>query len=157
MAIIEKRVYRQVEWHLHHAASLISVAKAEAFVVRHEVLGGGAAAPTGGNGSSKGRLPGDRTGKAAMRLVEADEKVEAAILWVSIIEELRAQFDGRPESALFTDFYGREISVTEYAAAAFVDRQTVNNYRDKIVVSCALLAAESGLIKIRGALNDATA
>lgn len=157
MAILEKRIYNQIEWHLHHAKTLIWQAKATAYATRADVLESGVSAPASGIGGGKRRMPGDRTGRAAMRIVAADEQVEEAILWVSVMQELRAQFDGRPEYTLFIGYYGAYISVTDYATATCCDRQTVNNYRDKIVVACALLAAESGLIKIREETPNVTA
>ena len=140
MAVIPRSIYREVEWHLHNVPRLIM----EAVDEEPDRLPGGIVMVAG----SKGRIS-DRTGDTALRRVEKAKKTAELEQWMACIEATRKHFDGRVEGDMAGRYYGMNKTVLAVADEMYVDKQTVNRYRDRYVAYLALLAACKGLIRMR--------
>ena len=100
--------------------------------------------------------PGDRTGKAALAIVAAEEKLEQARAWETVWRKMDRwyPFDSSMEGRVAGYLYDNGMSVKDVGTACGCSRDVVNRARDKWVYLAALSAAGEGLITIREAENN---
>lgn len=150
MPVIPRGIYRQAEWHLHNVRRCLAamarhgaVSPAQREMIESSQLPGGIVEITGIRGGHS-----DRTGKAGMALAAGWEKQGLYERWLGCIERTERHFAGMPESDMARRYYGQHVTVLAVAEAMYVDRQTVNRYRDRYVTFLALAAACEGLIDL---------
>lgn len=149
MAIIPHKAYKVTEYNLTNAPNLLRWALADEEAAHETLLslpGSG-----WGNGEIKGKGNHSSTvERTAIALAGYGEKVTRAKAWQSIADEIRIMFPpGSPEGDFFEGYFVQHMTIADIVAATTLERQTAYNYRDKIVINAALLAAECGLIKIK--------
>lgn len=84
----------------------------------------------------------------ATKVIEAEERLSAAIRWSMVYARLDELFDGTPEGEVAAALYRDKLTAARIAEQRYVDRQTVRRLRDTYVVHAALLAAELGLVRM---------
>lgn len=105
----------------------------------------------GGSGGRSG--PGDRVGKLALRVVEAEDNLETARKWENVWRMMDRAFPFETTKEGFTAglLYDNSVPFQEIAAACGVSKQLAMRWRDNWVCHAALFAAGEGLIQIREA------
>ncbi|GHU66524.1 hypothetical protein FACS1894184_04710 [Clostridia bacterium] len=147
MPIIPAKIYRSVEWHLHHRSILVTVAENWQRRALEDVEAGcGAVSDLAKPSVSGGRS--DPTPSHAARLIAADADVSSAHAWVAAIGDTLDYYAETAIADMAQGYYGRHIKIKEYADKAGVDVQAVSRMRDKLVCTCALYAAGRGLLQI---------
>lgn len=150
MPLIPKEIYSLVErkrrgrWVAEKRAMIrLQDAQAAAFSLGSPAASG----PTGHSG------PGDRTGHLALKVAEAEEKLENARAWEQVFRVMDRvfPFDKTPEGRVAGYLYDNGMSVKETATACGRSRDAVNRARDNWVCHAALIAAGDGLITIKEA------
>ncbi|MGI6634203.1 MAG: hypothetical protein ACOX7B_03405 [Christensenellales bacterium] len=143
MAVIPRSIYRVVEWHLHNVPRLVSAAREDEL---SSLLPSGMPVITGGKGRHS-----DRTADAGIRLATDAGRMAQWQRWMDCINATRRHFEGGAEQDMAGRYYGQNTTVLSVAEAMFVDKQTVNRYRDRYVAYLALAAACEGLIDMNKA------
>lgn len=96
----------------------------------------------------------DSVQDGATRVIEAEERLSAAIRWSMVYARLDALFAGTPEGEVAQALYRDKLTAAKIAEARMVDRQTVRRLRDTYVTHAALLAAELGLVRMSRFLRE---
>ncbi len=143
MAVIPRSIYRTVEWHLHNVPRLLSEWQEDLA----GSLPSGIPVISSGKGSHS-----DRTAGLALRLAEAKGKQATWQRWNDCISRAQQHFAGMVEGEMALRYYGANTTVMAVAEAMYVDKQTINRYRDRYVSYTALAAACAGLISMDGAM-----
>jgi len=139
---IPPKLYKAIEWHLHHAEYHAAVVREEL----NEVL---YAKAMPGPLPAKGRSRhGDPTASRAARLADGTRESNNSAAWLKAIGETRCFFAGAPEGELLEGFYGRKVRIKDWAGRKAIDRKTVQARRDNIVYRCAMCAIGMGLLRI---------
>lgn len=96
--------------------------------------------------------PGNRTQSLALRILEAEDRVEQAAKWEEAFRLADAAFpwETTPEGVIAGYLYGNGMTVQEVCAATGRKRSTVIHLRDNYIAHAALFAAALGLIDIQG-------
>lgn len=144
MAIIPRGIYRAVEWHLHNVPRLMHQRDRQerADIVYSQMPGGIPCLGGSGGGHS------DKAAKAGIALAEKDSRMDRYRQWQRCIDRTKLHFAGEPEFDMVLRYYGTNRTIEKVAGEMFVNKQTVNRYRDKVVAYLALLAACEGLISM---------
>ena len=148
MAIIPVRIRRGVEWHLKNANCIRAKAFADAEVLRNkaEEHKDNETGIRGKGGHS------DRVSHAAICLAEADRILRQAPLWMDVVDETRAFYEGSKRLGEFYRlYYDVGASQDTIAQRMGVEKTTIYDWRTEIVTRAAMLALEKGLVKLSGA------
>ena len=98
------------------------------------------AAPTDGNGG------GDLERKA-LRIHEAEEELRQALAWDDVARRLYRALPITTQAGQVANYlYERGMAQETICGALSIKRATFRQYRDKIIVNCALFAVQAGLI-----------
>ncbi len=146
MASIPAKLFRAVEWHLHHESGLVETAVQR----RREIIQKAVAAcgpKIDGMPHGKGNHS-DATATAALALVKAGQEVEQARAWAQAIRETYDYYGDTPVFRMAADYYGKGVTIRALAARMGTTEKTLDNYRDKFVSTCAVFAAAMGLVGI---------
>ena len=93
--------------------------------------------------------PGDRTQAAALRVLEAENRLKEAESWADVFTLLDKAFPAStPEGRVADYLYARLMTQKDVCRALGFDRQTVRRRRDSLITHAALFAASKGLISI---------
>jgi hypothetical protein len=145
MAVIPAGVFRLVEWHLHHENDLVAVAAKRRKEAIDDALHGCGllcdGQPRGKGGHS------EPAASRAMAIVKAGEEVEKAREWVRAIRQTYDYFDDTAVFKMAVSYYGRGVTIRALADLLGTNEKTLDRQRDKFVSTCALFAAEKGLVK----------
>ena len=150
MGLIPKGIYRQIEQKRRGRY----VAEKKALIRLQEAQAEALCLPSPGAGGSGGKDgPGDRTGRLALAVAEAEEKLETERAWEEVWRMMDRvfSFDTTPEGRVAGYLYDNGMSLKEASEACKCNRDTVSHYRDNWVCHAALIAAGDGLITIREA------
>lgn len=148
MALIPKEIYSLVErkrrarWVAEKRAMLrLQDAQAAAFSLGSPGAGG----PSGHSG------PGDRTGQLALKVAEAEEKLENARAWEQVFRKMDRwySFDSSMEGRVAGYLYDNGMGINDIATACGCSRDVVKRSRNNWVYMAALIAAGDGLITIK--------
>ena len=97
--------------------------------------------------SGKGQ-PGDPTGKGAVRVLRAREKVAEIEAWEKVFTRTEHDFPpGSDQHKVCALHYEGGLTLAEIAQAMHYDRQTIRRKKDEFVYRAAWYAAEEGLTK----------
>lgn len=146
MAAIPAKLFRTVEWHLHHEAGLVETARQH----RRETIDsafGLCGMKCDGMPHGKGRHS-EATADKALLLVNASREVEQARAWVQAIRLTYDYFDDTPVFVMAAAYYGQDVKLRQLAKELGISEDSLNKQRDKFVSTCALFAAAGGLLKI---------
>lgn len=146
MGVIPDEVYRLVEEKLKARWKLVPQAKAALYRAQQEALS--LSAPAMDQDRVRSGKPGNRTQAAALRILEAEEKLAEAEKWADVFRLMNGIFppDSSVEGAVAAALYDRGLSQEELCRVMRCDRQTVRRRRDNYVCHTALVAASHGLI-----------
>lgn len=96
---------------------------------------------------SRGTPRHDKVDMAAIRLIDAEARMEEALAWEEVFDLADTHF------GMYSDvvkcarlLYDQGLKMTEAAAVMFCDRQTVRRLRDGYVIYCAFAANGKGLL-----------
>lgn len=148
MAVIPRSIYRVVEWHLHNVPRILGeledgMTLTDRDAILSQQLPSGIPKVGGGRGSHS-----DRVASAGIALAHRASKNAKWQQWMRCIQQAQWHFDGPVELDMANRYYGTNTTVLAVAEDMFVDKQTVNRYRDKYVTYVALCAACDGLITL---------
>ena len=147
MALIPKEIFSLVErkrrgrWVAEKRAMIkLQEAQAAAFSLGSPGSGG----PSGKSG------PGDRVGRLALKVAEAQEKLENVRAWEQVWRKMDKwfSFDSSVEGRVAGYLYDNGMSLNDIATACGCSRDKVNRARNNWVYMAALSAAGEGLIRI---------
>lgn len=144
--IIPRDTYRQVESMLHRRAELLGAAQKALRDAQDRAYYPTAPAPD--TDHVRTSPAGDRLERAALAVIEAERRVQAAHAWGKVFVLLDRDFYGTKEGEAAEMMYIRHYSQAKVAGQLHVNRQTARRLRDKYVVRAALYASEAGLISI---------
>ena len=148
MGLIPKEIYRLIEQKRRGRY----VAEKKALIRLQEAQAAALCIPSPGAGSGGGKDgPGDRTGRLALAVAEAEERLETERAWEQVwrLMDRVFSFDATAEGRVAGYLYDNGMSVQETGAACGCSRDAVRRARDAWVCHAALIAAGDGLITIR--------
>ncbi len=157
MGVIPTDIYIQVENRLKgrwtaiaQAEKVLEKAKAKA------TAGRSMQTPSGG---SKTRSTRSRVERAAILIVTAEKALDTAWKWEEVFRRLDDIFppDKTNEGFVASLLYGNGMSQEDVCRFTHCARQTVRRRRDRYIGYAALLAADKGLIDMKGMVNDGDA
>jgi hypothetical protein len=144
MAAIPAKLFRVVEWHLHHESGLVETAvQRRREIIENAVVACGP--KIDGMPHGKGSHS-DATAKAALALVKASGEVEQARAWAQAIRETYDYYDDTPVFKMAVSYYGHDVTIRALAALLGESEKTLDRQRDKFVSTCAVFAAAKGLV-----------
>lgn len=89
----------------------------------------------------------DKVDLAAIRLMDAEARLDTAMRWEDAFEETDAHFGADSDVVKCAGLlYDQDKRMTEAADVMFCDRQTVRRLRDGYVIYCAFVAQGMGLL-----------
>ena len=149
MSVIPQKIYRMVENKLKSRWELVARARTRLYDVQQEALTISSPAT---DQEKHGSGPGNRTQAMALRILEAENKLEQAEKWEEAfrLTDAAFPFDTTPEGVIAGYLYGNGMTLQETCAVTGRNRRTIVHLRDKYVAHCALFAAALGLIDIQG-------
>jgi hypothetical protein len=91
---------------------------------------------------------GSRAERAALAVLDAEKRLEAARAWLEAIRLADKAFpwESSPEGVIAGYLYGNGLNLADAARAAGCTRKTAKRLRDNYVGHCAIFAASMGLI-----------
>lgn len=140
---IPKELFRKLEYQLHHAGRELQNKRRRLENTRRDLY---MRIPGGISSSGSGGFSSGIPERYALRIAQMEQEVRQAELWVRLIARLKRSFRGEKEHVLFQSFYGKDISVNQFAKQNHYDRQTIDNYRDRVISIFALMAVEQKLV-----------
>lgn len=149
MSVIPQKIYRMVENKLKNRFELVARARTRLYDVQQEALTISSPAT---DQEKHGSGPGNRTQAMALRILEAENKLEQAEKWEEAfrLADAAFPFESTPEGVIAGYLYGNGMTVQETCAVTGRKRTTIIHLRDNYVAHCALFAAALGLIDIQG-------
>lgn len=147
MAAIPRKLYAFIEKKLFEQPYEAVSAAAEALITRREEAVG---VKSPGSECSGGRSSGisNRVQDGVMRVMAAEENLEAANRWAFVLTRLSEIFQGTEVAEVASLFYAQKMTEAEIARSKGKSRQTIRRCRDEYVMRAALLAAENGLVRM---------
>lgn len=139
-AFIEKKLFEQPYEAVREAAEALITQKEQATGVKSP-----------GSECSGGRSGGisNRVQDGVMRVMAAEENLEAANRWAFVLTRLSEIFEGTEVAEVAELFYAQKMPEADIARSKGKSRQTIRRCRDEYVMRAALLAAENGLVRMR--------
>lgn len=149
MSVIPQKIYRMVDNKLKNRWELAARARTRLYDAQQEALSISCPAT---DQEKHGSGPGNRTQAMALRILEAESKVEQAEKWEEAfrLTDAAFPFETTPEGVIAGYLYGNGMTIQETCAVTGRKRTTIIHLRDNYVAHCALFAAALGLIDIRG-------
>jgi RinA family phage transcriptional activator len=140
MGILDRRTYKQIEWHLYNYHDL----KQEVAEDKEDIInaGGRDYAEYGGGQSFRS----DPTAAKAMRLCKRD--IAEYEKWLKVIEHVIKRYSGTPLGMLLQKQYFDELGEIQICRELHIERSTYYRWRGEIVVYTAMIAVQEKLIKV---------
>lgn len=138
--ILSKKQVKTLEWHLEKYYDL----KAYVDNVRDDIIS--SSSSSYGEGGGKSSLPSDTTAMKALKLLNITEEEK----WVNTIEKTRAKLalvNKELDSFLVKRYFERK-NMIKIMMELNIERTTAYRWREEIILSFAIIAAQEGLIKI---------
>lgn len=149
MPIIPEKAYAQVESRLKDRWTLLPRAQAALMMARQAALSPPGQATDGDR--ARPSQPGDRTQRAAIKLLEAEKRLDEAEKWVEVFRMLDRAFpwETTAEGVAAGYLYGNGMTQDECCRAMRCSRARLRQLRDNYVGHAALFAADKGLLRIK--------
>ena len=140
MAILDRKTYKEIEWHLYHYFDL----RREIREFREKVLN--SSTPMFGNVGGGHSYHSDPTALKAIRLSKPEliEKEK----WVEVIEKVKMRYANTEKGKLLQMKYFEELAREHICKTLYIDRATYFRWKNEIVLYAALLAQKYHLIDI---------
>lgn len=145
MAAIPRSIYAVIEARLYERDSAVRIAAARRDAIRSRSL---LRSPMGSAGGGHGSGPSSPTERAAVMLIEAETALETAEAWEAVFARIDRMYKGETEETVVRMIYREGKQQAEVAKALYMDRQTVRRAQDTYICTCAVLAAEMGLVHL---------
>lgn len=143
MAVLDTKLYKQIEWRLYNYHALKRKAS-EYGGNRTDILFEGRLPMTGGGGGTSRRS--DPSCGKALRLVQLDNECDSARRWVDVIELVIERYNGIAKGRLLQMLYFEELGREHISARLNIERSAFFSWRDDIVTYTAMAALEHKLI-----------
>lgn len=148
MAVIPDGLYKQCDARLkdrltaiERAEERLKEARARAYSVH-----AGAADPVGGSHATGS---GDGLERKAISVAEAEEQLRQALAWDDVFRRLdRIYPPETPEGQVAHLLYNAGLTQADCCRMMDRDRKRIRELKDSIVVNCALLAVQAGLMRM---------
>lgn len=147
MAAIPRALYAHIEKKLHEQPFEAVADAAQALITRREEAIGVKSPGSEPIGGHSGGVS-NRVQDGVLRVIAAEETLDAANRWAMVLSRLGEIFEGKPEAEIAHALYVQKMTAQEVARSRNVDRQTVRRLKDNYVIRAALLAAEYGLVRM---------
>lgn len=90
----------------------------------------------------------DPTATKTLELLDLSEERWAAVLWVNVIKDVIAKYEGSPKGQLLELKYFGDMSEEYICSRLTIDRATYFRWRNELVLYTALVAAQNRLIEV---------
>lgn len=139
MGILERRIYKKIEYYLYHYHQIRKEIEQEKEII---IQSGGRDLTEWGGGIS---YHSDPTANKAIKLTSPEllEKEK----WLKVIEGTIQHFQGTEKGRLLQKKYFDQLGERHICKELHIERTTYYRWREEIVLYTALLAAQYGLIK----------
>ena len=146
MSAIPDEIYQTIDRKLRIRRKMKQRAEARLERARMKAgINGQGSGPGGKHGNTS-----DRTGRAAVAIVTAENQLKKTMKWLSVFETVdRIYPDTSEEGAAARMIYGRGMSQQDVCRVTGCTRSTIRRRIDRYIYRCALLAAAEGLINKR--------
>lgn len=153
MAVLPKRIKKRVEWQLRSNGEALYDARQQLRQALDDAdtMVGGFPTDPGMPRSSGARS--DPAARRALSVIEAEEKLAKAQAWCEIITDTYACFAGTQVAVMALHFFSEEITMKDLSDHMRVDVQTISEWRERFVCTCALIAAERGVLQVGGLVD----
>lgn len=145
MAVLDTKTYRRVEWHLFNYFDMRR--QVVEYEDRRKAISDSSRARITGGGSGVSRRS-DPTATKTLELLDLCEERWTAVLWVNVIKDVIAKYEGSPKGQLLELKYFSDMGEEYICSRLAIERATYYNWRNEIVIYTALVAAQSNLIQI---------
>ncbi len=138
MAILPRKTYKKIEWHLYHYQQL----KEEIKVKKEDVILAADYSYSAGAVQSGGT--GDRTGNAVLKMDELKNQ-EA---WCEVVEKTMGKYEGSELGQVLCLAYMQKRRPGEICDKLHIDRSTFYKWRKEIITYAAMRAYGKNLISV---------
>ncbi|MDE4542275.1 DUF1492 domain-containing protein [Thermoanaerobacterium sp. R66] len=142
MGILDRQIYKEIEWHLYHYFDL----KREVKEYREKVLN--SSTPLFGKVGEGQSYHSDSTAIKALMLAKPPKEIEEYEKWFTIIEKTIQKFKNTDKEKLLQLIYFDEEGREYIQKRLHIERATYFHWKDEIILYIALLAAQENLIKV---------
>lgn len=147
MPVIGKAMYEACEGWLREREARVAAAERRLRLARERAYDAHAAPMDKNGGSRSGR--GDALERKAIAVQEAEEQLRQALRWDDAVTRTgRIYPPDTREGKVMRLLYERGMTQEDVCRSLHVERKTVRRCRDKIVINCALLAVQAGLMRM---------
>lgn len=140
MGVLNKRIYKKIEWYLYNYHNIRREVDQEK---QNIIESGGRDLTEWGGGIS---CHSDPTANKAIKLVRAELVEEEK--WLKVIKNTIKHFENTEKGRLLQKKYFDELGEKYICEELHIERATYYNWRNEIVLYTALLGVQEGLIKI---------
>ena len=154
---LTQELRRKTERLLRLREKRLNQAREELDALRQEADGmrGRGSDPTGDRRQQN--ATGDRVGRSAMRLVEAERRMASALAWARLAEDLSRELGPGFEGVVFDLSFTEGMSDAMIARKTGKSRQAIRRARDEIVTQAAFMALDRRLLTLKdGSRNQDT-
>lgn len=157
MASIPTGIYNQVENRLKGRWTAIEKAEKSLAQAREKARAGGGVPVGVGNGGKRSCK--SRVERMAILVVNAENTLETAWKWEEVFRKMDEIFppDSTNEGFVASLMYGNGMTQEDVCKFTHCARVTIRRRRDRYINYCALLAANAGLIDMKGMVDDGDA
>ena len=149
MAItLQRKVLRTIEEKLRQRGSLVDEARWALQMAESKAMYSGVRFDNDGGGSGE---KSDKLSRQVLTVIEAREALEEARKWEWVFARMDYQYPtGTEERKIIRYLYALGYKQETVAKRMHYDRQSIRRKRDAWLGTCALLAAEAGLLHLDG-------
>jgi len=140
MGVLERQIYKKIEWHLYNYFNL----KREVNEAKEEIINAGGRDLTEWGGGIS--YHSDPTATRAIKLTRP-ELVEKE-KWLKVIEGTIQHYKGTEKGRLLQKKYFDQLGERHICRELHIERTTYYRWREEIVIYAALLAVQYGLIRL---------
>jgi hypothetical protein len=145
VAVLSRRLYKEVEWRLYHYHELRRQAK-ELRVRREAMLNPGRTPASPGGGGISYRS--DPTATNTLRRQQlADQQIETE-RWVAAIEQTIERYQNHDKGQLLELKYFSDVSDDYICGLLNIERSTFYSWTNELVTFTALVAVQYGLVRV---------
>lgn len=147
MAVIPQSIRESVEYRLRNNRRLVREARKrlDEAIENYGVVSG---VPVTAVPSRSIGAHGDPTGKQALALMNAEQKMREAEQWAMVITASYKHFSRSPVADVCTSFFLGNMTMDQLGAEMGISGRTVSAYREQFVCYCAMLAIGKGLLSV---------
>lgn len=145
MAVLDNRIYKQIEWRLYHYHELRRRAE-ELPAQREDILYQSRVPASPGGGGTSHRS--DPTASKVLQMVRLEHEQTEAAKWAGAIEKTMLRYADSARGQLLELKYFADMDEGFIRAALNIERTTFYAWKTELVTYTALVAAQQGLIHV---------